>query len=52
MKTRLFTFIARALLFYQLVKFVKILTRLMNRYTEHRLGVQRNYGPPRTTYRR
>lgn len=52
MKTRLFVFVARCFLIYQLVKFVKTLTRVMRSVVEQRAGLRPNYGPPRTTYRR
>lgn len=52
MKHRFCSFVTRAFLLYQIIKTVKTLTRLLRRYTEIRLGVQRNYGPPRTNYRR
>jgi hypothetical protein len=52
MKNRFCSFVTRAFLMYQIIKTVRTLTRLINRYAEKRLGVQRNYGPPRTYYRR
>ena len=51
MKARLFTFIARCFLIYQLVKLAKTLANVTNRYAEQRLRIERTYGP-RTDYRR
>lgn len=52
MKTRLFSFVARAFLLYQIVKTIKMMGHLINQYANHRLANQARNGQPRTYYRR
>lgn len=51
MKNRLLVFIARLFLAYQIVKFVKTLTRILNYIAEKKVGVERPYAS-RAVYRR